>query len=383
MERAAVPDSNAARMDLAGGSHLGACRASVTTLRRLLDSLFPDAQSPDILTVEDVIRRYPLTQLGAPAAAAMEQSRRITRIRRDFRLAGLCEFHCGLIFLYWGDSRAAAQQFAVARSQWSLAGEAAAGCLAHFAQGLALQHGYHYEAAMSQFGWAERTLTRTQIGAQAAQLATLGDELWPLLEAAQQDLRPKLWPEEQMPPSPTRSGTAHVAPPAAQAPEEPATASEAPSEPAAKSGPAVPMPISNLSLEHPTTASAPVPGHAPTDERYAWYVVHKRNDGLMPDVTEGTWVLVDSEPGPWVNGGAQEMIVIGGQRPNMGSVLVRPRTAFIHQPYCYLGFRAAEIAGADGNGAQKLIMDDSGHALAIPDALVMGTVVGFWHNVIA
>ncbi len=150
------------------------------SLRGLLDLLFPDAQNPDILTVDDVIRRYPLTGLGAPAAAAMEQSRRILRARRDYLQIGLGDFHAGLIFLYWGDSRAAAQQFATARAQWSLASDIPVGCLAYFAQGLALQHGYHFEAAMTQFGWAERCLGRNQVGAQAAQLGILGDKMWPL-----------------------------------------------------------------------------------------------------------------------------------------------------------------------------------------------------------
>ncbi|MEZ4515510.1 MAG: hypothetical protein R3C44_01275 [Chloroflexota bacterium] len=381
MNSSTASASPSIRPNGAGKSHLGACRASVETLQRLLDILFPNAQNPDILTVKDVIRRYPLTQLGAPAAAAMEQSRRILRARRDYRQIGLGEFHTGLIYLYWGDSRAAAQQFSTARGQWSLSSDAPAGCLAYFAQGLALQHGYHFEAAMTQFGWTERCLSRQQVGAQAAQLAQLGDELWPLLDEARQAVRPQLWPKEEGPEaSPSLSTpppTPHVDEPTAESVVSPVAEPEPDSIP---DGPPVPLPISNLSRTHPAHPAGPVPGHTPTDDRYTWYVVHKRRDALLPDITEGTWVLVDSESAPWEEGAGQELVVIAGEQPDIGSVMVRPRTTTLAQrPYCYLGFRNPATNGA---ADRELILDDSGHALTVPNMLLMGIVVGFWHSVI-
>lgn len=372
-------------------SHLGACRASVAKLRRLLDLVFPDAQHPDILTVEDVIRRYPLTQLGAPATAAIEQSRRITRVRRDFQQMGLAEFHAGLIYLYWGDSRAAVQQFAAARTQWSLAGDAAPGCLAHFAQGMALQHGYHFEAAMSQFGLTERCLGRNPAGFQAHRLGELGEELWPLLEAAQQAVRPKLWPEETSAGAAAPAGATEAratvnhtvaadTPPPVSTPASPeAAVADAPRN---QNGPPVPMPISNMAREFATFPAGPVPGHDHKDDRYRWYVVHKRRDALLPDITEGTWILVDSDPPAWADGAGEELVVIGGPRPDLGSVAVRPRTTMLQQPYCYLGYRTAAGRDAAASGGRGLVLDDSGHALAIPDAILLGIVVGFWHSVI-
>ncbi len=144
-------------------------------------------------------------------------------------------------------------------------------------------------------------------------------------------------------------------------------------------GPPVPMPISNMSREHPVFPASPVPGHLVNEDRYLWYVVHQRRDNLLPDVTEGTWILVDSEPLPRTDDAGQELVVIGGRQPNLGSVSVRPRTAQATPLYCYLGRLAA---ARNGRSDQALILDDSGHALTIPDGLLLGIVVGFWHNVI-
>ncbi|HEY1410436.1 MAG TPA: hypothetical protein VF434_15960, partial [Promineifilum sp.] len=54
-------------------------REAVSVLGRLLKVLFPEQPSLDVITVENVIERYPLTGLGAPALAAIEQSQRIVR----------------------------------------------------------------------------------------------------------------------------------------------------------------------------------------------------------------------------------------------------------------------------------------------------------------
>ena len=86
-------------------------REAVSVLGRLLKVLFPEQPSLDVITVENVIERYPLTGLGAPALAAIEQSQRIVRGRNDYNQLGLGEFHVGLIYLYWDDCRAAANQF--------------------------------------------------------------------------------------------------------------------------------------------------------------------------------------------------------------------------------------------------------------------------------
>jgi hypothetical protein len=405
-------------------SVLGACRASVATLRRLLDLIFPEDTPLDILRVEDVLKRYPFTGLGAPATAAIEQSRRIIRSRRDFTEMGLAEFHAGLIYLYWGDCYAAAQQFAAARVQWSLAGYTPPACLSHYAQGVALQHGYHLEAAMNQFGWTQRCLSRKLVGPQATQLALLMDELNALLAEGQAAIRPELWPREAPravaaspgaagpgaagsghggdrpdgpPPrpndNPSSSSSQRASAPdraAAAPPANRQAASPAPSVgPESKAverpgyGPSVPLPISNLLREPPTYTAGPIPGHELRDDRHHWFVVHKRRDTLLPEMTEGTWVLVDKQA-KLAEDPVRELIVFGAPLGGIGSVVVKPRVALPSALHYYLAFALPAPPGGSGLITERLlVVDDSGRAVRVPDAVLLGLVLGFWHNVIA
>jgi hypothetical protein len=404
-------------------SVLGACRASVATLRRLLDLIFPEDTPLDILRVEDVLKRYPFTGLGAPATAAIEQSRRIIRSRRDFTEMGLAEFHAGLIYLYWGDCYAAAQQFAAARVQWSLAGYTPPGCLSHYAQGVALQHGYHLEAAMNQFGWTQRCLSRKLVGPQATQLALLMDELNALLTDGQAAIRPDLWPREapravaaspgargsghagtgadeappqpnDTPPSPS-SATHRASSPDRASPAPPANrqASASPPEPPVGpdskaverpgNGPSVPLPISNLLREPATYTAGPIPGHELRDERHHWFVVHKRRDTLLPEMTEGTWALVDKQA-KLAEDPVRELIVFGAPVGGIGSIVVKPRVALPSALHYYLAFALPVPPGGSGLITERLlVVDDSGRAVRVPEAVLLGIVLGFWHNVIA
>lgn len=409
------PNRDSQRPPTADDSVLGVCRASVATLQRLLAFLYPEDLPPDILGVGEVLSRYPLTGLGVPATAAIEQSRRIIRARRDFALLGLMEFHAGLIYLYWGQCYAAAEQFAAARSQWTLAGETPSTCLSHYAQGVALQHGYHLEAAMSQFGLTTRCLNRRLMGPQASRLGPLIDELLSLVEEAQGAIRPDMWPPEawsrqgrsgEAPPDPPPDDPHATDPgasdPAAGArPPEPEPAEAEPSRartsghpadratheatrpPRPDNGRPVPPPISNLMREAPAYAAGPVPGHNAADERFRWFVVHKRRDGLLPELTEGTWVLIDRDGRP-TGEAVRELVVFGAPGPGVGSVVVKPRLTMAGGVTCYLGYLMPSPGGdGDLTTERPLQVDDSGQAVRVPGMILLGLVVGFWHNVIA
>ena len=356
-------------------------REAVTVLDRLLKVLFPEPLSLDIITVENIIRRYPLTGLGAPALAAIEQSQRIVRARGDYGQAGLAEFHIGLIYLHWDDCRAAANQFAVARQPWSLANDTPAMCLAHYAQGLGLYHSYHNEAAMLQFSRAERMLNRPTSGAPGERLATLGKEMRPLLLIAQETLRESLWPKEQQSAEVLQAGYLSVPPAMAAGVDEPQT----PSEPQhVKSRPIerpewakrVPLPISNLPGGVGDSLRGPVPGHITTDDRFGWYQIGDKKSEFLPAFASGTWLLADRDVDERLSSG-REYVVVGSARADLGSILVQPISHTSAMPHCYLGYRVADESASD---SARLFLDETNRPLAPDEVLVLAVVEGFWYG---
>lgn len=380
-------------------------REAVAVLERLLRVLFPDPLSLDIVTVENIVRRYPLTGLGAPALAAMEQSQRIVRARGDYAQVGLAEFHIGLIYLYWDDCRAAANQFAVARQPWSLANDTPAMCLAHYAQGLGLYHSYHNEPAMLQFGRAERLLNRPAIGTQAERFTALAKEMRPLLAIAQETLRESLWPKEQQSaevlqagylsvpadlpvresPPPTESG---IHPSAVQRAERPEWARR------------VPLPISNLPGEG-DAPRGPVPGHITTDDRFGWYRIVEKKSEFLPAVAAGTWLLADRDVDErlvnerLVNDRVvndrvvddrvvderealeREYVVVGSPHPDLGSIAVSPVSHASAMPHCYLGYRIVDDKTPENS---RVFLNEASEAPMTDDLLVLAVVEGFWYG---
>ena len=356
-------------------------REAVAVLERLLKLLFPDSLSLDIITVENIVQRYPLTGLGAPALAAIEQSQRIVRARGDYGQSGLAEFHIGLIYLHWDDCRAAANQFALARQPWSLANDVPAMCLAHYAQGLGLYHSYHNESAMLQFSRAERLLNRPAIGAQGERLVALGKEMRPLLLIAQETLRESLWPKEQQSAEVLQAGYLSVPP------EAPAPVAEP--EPESASRPAlrrkserpewakrVPLPISNLPDGISDAPRGPLPGHITTDDRFGWYQIADKKSEFLPAVASGTWLLADREVDDR-RSSAREYVVVGSARADLGSIVVRPVSHISTMPYCYLGYRVAEESAPEQS---RLFLDENERPLASDEVLVLAVVEGFWYG---
>lgn len=356
-------------------------REAVAVLDRLLRLLFPEPHSLDIITVENIVRRYPLTGLGAPALAAIEQSQRIVRARGDYSQVGLAEFHIGLIYLHWDDCRAAANQFAVARQPWSLANDSPAMCLAHYAQGLGLYHAYHNEAAMLQFSRAERLLNRPAIGNQAGRYAALGKEMRPLLAIAQETLRESLWPKEQPSTEVMKAGYLSLPPDMTRPEVEPEAASDpqrAYERLAERPGwvKRVPLPISNLPGAVDST-SGPVPGHVTTDDRFGWYMIADKRSEFLPGVASGTWLLADRDVDERTPSG-REYVVVGSIREDLGSVIVQPVSHHASaMPYCYLGYRIPDQAAPDGS---QLFVDETNQPLAAEDVLVLAVVEGFWYG---
>jgi hypothetical protein len=356
-------------------------RETVVILDRLLKVLFPEPISLDIITVENVVSRYPLTGLGAPALAAIEQSQRIVRARGNNGQIGLGEFHIGLIFLHWDDCRAAANQFAVARQPWSLANDYPAMCLAHYAQGLGLYHSYHNEAAMLQFGRAERLLGRPAVGAQAERFAALSEEMRSLLRIAQETLRESLWPREQAATETLKTGYLTVPPQTPRGADQPQRADESP-RPADQSAARpewtkrVPLPISNLPGGLSDAVRGPVPGHITTDDRFGWYMIAEKKGSFLPAVTSGTWLLADREVDERLSAG-REYVIIGSNRAGLGGITVQPVSHSSAVRYCYLGYRVPDEAAPSG---ARLFLDETGRPPETEDVLVLAVVEGFWYE---
>lgn len=376
---ARTPTAGDATRQTAESEQLRPAREAVAVLERLLRLLFAEPLSLDIITVENIVRRYPLTGLGAPALAAIEQSQRIVRARGDYAQVGLAEFHIGLIYLHWEDCRAAAGQFAVARQPWSLVNDTPAICLAHYAQGLALYHAYHNEPAMLQFSRAERMLNRPAIGAQAERQAALAREMRPLLVIAQETLRESLWPREQQSAEAMSAGYLSVPPEAATDTPEEETPSPSPARrPVTRPDWArrVPLPISNLSGDAGSNSHGPVPGHVTTDDRFGWYRIADKKGEFLPGMTSGTWLLADRDVDERQSSG-REYIIIGSARDDLGSIVVQPVSHISAMPYCFLGYRIINQTTPDES---RLYINETGRPVEPDEGLVMAVVEGFWYD---
>ena len=363
--------------------------AAVSELELLLAQLFLDPPSLDCVTVDDILRRYRLTGLGAPALTAIEQSQRIVRARGDYHQLGVCEFHIGLIYFTWTDHRAAANQFLLARQSWTLAGDASAKCLGHFAQGLALVDAQHFEPAMLQYGRAERLLSQPpRSGPAATRHGALDEKMRPLLMAAQETLRVKLWPNDQVAPaeSAPAESAASNAPPRRPSASEAADAAIGLPRAAPDDRPALGATISNLPAG-PRRRDSPIPGHALDDDRYTWYAVADRHGGFLPSIPIGIWLLADRELDDLAT--RRNVVIVGSRQAGLGSISLRPLAQSSLTHALYLGFRVSDGASAGspvapdgpvapGSPLPQLFLDDSHREVSGSDVQVLGVVKGFW-----
>ncbi len=315
--------------------------ATVELLTRLLRLLYPNRRNLDIVTVEDIQRRYPLTGLGVPAMRAIEQSQRIVRATNDYHLIGICEFHVGLIYLFWEDNRGASQQFAAARRQWSFVNATAPVCLALFAEGRAQELALHHESAMACYGKAEQRLPRIRFDPAREGLRRFTSTLAHELERAKETLRLLLqetWQDQEN------------LPPGTVAPDS----------------------------THPLQTIAPVPQYPSPVSGGAgnrWYRAERQQDGFVPQILTGAFVQAEtavSPESPVSPYGPGDLVVVG-----LDDMVVSPHillTPYQHDESFAL-LCLAKWVDADADGEQTLDVGDGPKVLA---GTVIGRVKGHW-----
>lgn len=336
----------------------------VERLHELLAMRYPDA-SLDILTLDDVRKRYRLTGLGTPAMRAIEQAQRVVRQAGDFRQTGLCEFHIGLIYLHYYDYHGAAQQFREARRQWSFADALSSICLAYLAEGLALQLALHHEAALVCYGkgaqWLQRADMGLEKGAERPLLSALQVDLADARLALRQWLH-QAWPE--------RPSGGHVA-----LLDEPPLPDELAGEPE----------LRLLLPDEPAgRAFAPVPSLSPIPfgEQYAWYQVMTRDPARPQAIPPNAMVLVNAQPHPDLYRPG-ELILIGSQADGPAdSVPVIPYNRSLDGAFAFLYLIFLQEQAILNAGA-PFVREAGGVGFHFPDEVgqatdVLGLVVGHW-----
>lgn len=372
-------------------TNLESLAETVQVLYELLDLLYPELPSPEIITLKDVQRRYPLTGLGSPAMTAIQQSQRIVRANGDYRQVGLCEFHVGLIYLYWGQCLGAEEQFAEARRQWSFANnEEASVCLGYFAAGNAQHRIRHYEAAMSSYGKTEQWLSRVRWSPPSEGQEKFVEEIGKALAKVQEELREKLWPpdERESPPRPqaeaqaSRQNDTRPENVATAERDDTATTNQEPSSPR-ETADSVPKPVIAIANSH--HSATPVPGHENSSEHYQWYQVINRDDAFLSDIPEESWLLVDVE-GNVEQPPASKLFLVGSDGNDIeGSVIVRPHNVTPPFSRIYLACLDPDstVEGAsfvrDMKTGKVKLLTAKGRPPILTDK-ILGSVVGVWLN---
>ena len=209
----------------------------------------------------------------------------------------------------------------------------------------------------------------------------------PLLIAAQEALRVRLWPNDQSAPAaPAEHAASNTPPPAERAASDADSASPRSAQPQMR--PATPddRPLlgAHISNMPPITRrrDSPIPGHALDDDRYAWYAVADRQGGFLPSIPTGIWLLADRELDELATG--RSVVIVGSRQAGLGSISLRPLAQSSLTHALYLGFRISDrgAAGdhptAPADALSQLYLDDSQRAVSGSDVQVLGVVKGFW-----
>lgn len=261
---------------------------SIKQIEELLNELYVPPSTLDMLTREDIKKRYPLTGLRGPAIPAIEQSRRIIRATGNYDNMGLFELHIGLVYLDFDQYKTAAHQFMEARRFWSFVDRTAASCLARFGQACSLYHANDGENAMIACGRGLRCLERFERhGVSHSQLG-FAEKLRQYLTEQQELLRKSLHTIDQAPEAtsvpPPRIGS-HDGDRTGETPPDVLAPRDAPDGPiVSDEGSASAVPSLN--------AKTPVPGHRMIDDHYLWYQVVKDYAPHVPVGRTGTFFLV-------------------------------------------------------------------------------------------
>ena len=359
---------------------LNLIRQTVTLLNELLTMLYPESPSADVITLNDFLVRYRLTELGAPAVQAIEQTQRINRTLNNYRQMGLSEFHIGLFYLHWGECQGGIKQFKHAQQQWSFVDAAASICLAHFAEGRAHHLAFEYEVAMHHYSKAAQWLARIQFSPPSNNQDEFVGQMTDYLQEWQARLRDDMLPdfraeepiaaagaEEQ----PTRANGM-----ATEEPEETITPlrEDTPVTPQQ----VAPLPYFNIDAE-PDWTKTPIPAHRNLDEKFAWYRVDETDEHFLPEVVEGTWVLVDKETNEH-EFKQDELIVVVPTGATDGGIVLGPRAPEQLFPRIYLASSQFQGRFVRDVTTGKVALSSQLRAISVSHKEVVGYVVGLWLN---
>lgn len=359
-------------------------------LAYLVELLHPpsDEESPEVIRLRDIERRYPLTKLQAngPARQALAQSHRINRAQRQHKRLGLSEFYTGIIFLYYNaDYHRALSHFTQARMYWGLVNNTTAICLTHYGQGLVHYYDGEYEAALRQFAIADRQMSRPHFLPNQEQFLQTMKQYMVKDKTA---VLAKLWPPEtepepeQVPASAPIDPVAQPQPPHSDMrpgqltdPALPVEQQEKPDEPRSLR-PALP-PLDRMNV------STPIPSHLMPSQQYVWYQVVERYDHhFFPQLAPGDWLLVDTARP--VDQTRQDTVIV--QATDLqGGVAVEPysRAQGIGQRI-YL-YHLGQLAGQRSfpfvvSSGECVLQIDSQQYIPTQTDDVIGVVIGKWQQ---
>ncbi len=369
-------------------------------LEQLIKMLFPDPH-PELFTLDNYRYRYQLRDgLVETAVQSIEQSQRINRQRGDYKQAGLCEFHIGLIYLHVGDYRGARQQFEQARKQWSFVYEPAAVPLAYLAEGIVQQLAFHQEAAMRCYTQASKRLPRIKFVPPTQFNEKFFDELTIQLQAVQDVAHKKLWPVQNKPEQeesqitvtedetiPTVEESLPQAQGEGEKVEETAVSADSVQ---AVSRPTNDRPETVTKTNPPIinyqTNTTPIPEHQYLGTQYEWYRIEKQpTSNFFPsDVQKGAWILVDKSP----NWSLEELVLVIAEEQDTrnGRIIVTPVRQERPFPRIYLAWlkninrltTEQETEPAKKIESVNIVYDPDIDPLLIKIQEIIGVIVGVW-----
>ena len=380
-------------------------KTAVDRLETLLDKIYPDP-SPDIFTLTDFTNRYPLTGLGDLAIREIEQSVRINNSLNNYTQIGLCEFHIGLIYLFWGDFRGAMTQFNSARKKWGFAGAGTTASLCFLAEGYANYLALHYEEALRCYGLAERAVARIN----SKRNEFYYNEIVAYIQEAHEDAREAIWQRMRAKPSTaeTKESTDDTedAPPSETASEPINRMTTPPPESQVRPTSQIvdPAPANNIAADSkenhavaapmfkthlPVTIDVPFPGHLQSDPNYVWYQVENRSDNILyHDLCEGDWLLVNTQPIAGINVQAEESLLVIMDEDIDNAIHIRPDrvTGPYHRIYLATcknlvgSFKKDPESGEITFTNVNVTFSSPDQQISVQWSAILGIVVGFWRN---
>ncbi|RMG90882.1 MAG: hypothetical protein D6706_18760 [Chloroflexi bacterium] len=310
-------------------------------LQALLEMLFLPPPAPHILTVENIRYRYRHrgNKASPKAIEDIRQTQRITHHIGDHTEIGLCEFHIGLIFLYWNDFMAAREQFEKARRYWQFSGHSPGVCLTEFGVCLAWELSHDYESALIYLDRARKELSRL-IHIPHSHKAFVA-HLEHCLTDAEERIQAQIWK------SPGQMETTNTA-----------------------VSPPLTPPIHQ-------TIPCPIPGHTIKEDQFTWYrISHQQPNEIFPATLQtGDYILVDQSSSAVQNNNS--IFVIIRHKKNAAITLET-----IGKPRPFSRVTLAKLAPLTGTfTASPIVFTADEQSIPLESGEILGVVIGFWHNI--